>query len=295
MLELATSPDGRWALARAGRQVRLHASGAGPAVGRLELASDDADLAIVHGPPNVVLAVTRANGTTRITLHPTPALEAATGIELPALASLATISGGRLVLLGSDRKQLVIVRATGRGLATHAVDLRDDPAELVVGIERDQLVVGRTRKLEIWDAVSGRALGRLAIELPPAPRTLGAAAGHLWVTRPGSDEIIVYRLSDRRPFQHPVGAPVQRVIAHPASPVLVVVTPRGLFRLHCQAHSVLAIESPWQAGVPTALAQLVVGDDIRLLGSCEGAGDGEAAPWQVPLAGAGWTRPPPAS
>jgi len=134
-------------------------------------------------------------------------------------------------------------------------------------------------------------LRKLALELPPPPRTIGAAAGHLWVTRPGSDEVFVYRLSDGRPFRHYVGAPIEHVISHPGSPLVVLVTARGLVRLHCYAHSLFAIESPWQAGAPTALAQLVIGDDISLLGLTES----DAEPWRVPIGGVGTAVPLEAS
>ncbi|MEO6775722.1 MAG: hypothetical protein ABI467_22370 [Kofleriaceae bacterium] len=286
-LQLATSPDGQWVVARSGRQVQLLAAGAPPALARIELDSDDADLAIVPGPPNVVIAAVRRDGATRITLHFPPELDPTAHVDLPVAASIAAISGGRLVMVSADHKEVSIVRASGRGLASHPVDLQGGTIEFVAGIERNQLVVGHTRKLEVWDAVSGRPLRKLVLELPPPPRTIGTAAGHLWVTRPGSDEVLVYRLSDGRPFRHYVGAPVEHVIAHPTSPLVVLVTARGLVRLHCFAHSLFAIEAPWQAGTPTALAQLVIGEDISLLGMT--AGDPE--PWRVPIGGLGAAVP----
>jgi len=282
-LQLATSPDGQWAIARIGRRVQLLAGGVPPALALLDLDSDDTDLAIVNGPPSVVIAATREASATRITLHFPPELDITARVDLPFAAKIAAISGGRLVMVSADHKQMAIVRASGRGLASHAVDLQGGTVEFVAGIERNQLVVSQTRKLEVWDAVSGRPLRKLALDLPPPPRTVGAAAGHVWVTRPGSDEVFVYRLSDGRPFRHYAGAPIEHVIAHPVSPLVVLVTARGLIRLHCLAHSLFAIESPWQSGVPTALAQLVIGDDISLLGMTER--DGE--PWRVAIGGVG--------
>lgn len=287
ILQLATSPDGQWAVARTGRQVQLLAAGAAPPLARIELDSDDADLAIVNGPPNVLIAAAREGSATRIALHFPPELEPTARIDLNVAAKIAAVSGGRLVMVSADHKEVSIVRASGRGLASHAVDLQGGTIEFVAGIERNQLVVGQTRKLEVWDAVSGRPLRKLALELPPPPRTIGAAAGHLWVTRPGSDEVFVYRLSDGRPFRHYVGAPIEHVIAHPVSPLVVLVTARGLVRLHCFAHSLFTIESPWQVGVPTALAQLVVGDDISLLGMTER----DAEPWRVAIGGVGAAVP----
>jgi hypothetical protein len=59
--------------------------------------------------------------------------------------------------------------------------------------------------------------------------------------------------------------------------VLVLVTERGLVRLHCFAHSLLLIENvPDNRG---ALAQLAVGEDITLLGYTGGGNP----PWQLPL------------
>ncbi|MEO8844683.1 MAG: hypothetical protein ABI591_27645 [Kofleriaceae bacterium] len=282
---LTTTPDGQWAAVRADRQVLLLAAGATPAVGRVDLDSDDADLALVNGPPNVLIAATRSAGATRVTLHYPPELEATARIDLTHSARIAAVSGGRLVMVSADHKEVTIVRASGRGLASHAIDLQSGTIEFVAGIERNQLVVGQTRKLEVWDAVSGRPLRKLALELPPPPRVIGTAAGHMWVTRPGSDEVFVYRLSDGRPFRHYVGAPVEQVIAHPVSPLIVLVTPRGLVRLHCYAHSLFAIDSPWRPNTGTALSQLVIGDDISLLG----ISDDHAEPWRVPIGGVGST------
>jgi len=58
------------------------------------------------------------------------------------------------------------------------------------------------------------------------------------------------------------------------------VTERGLVRLHCFAHSLTAIDAPWKPG--SALAQLVVGDDIQLLGLT----DADHEPWRVAIGGA---------
>ena len=301
---LATSLDGQWAVARTGREVVLLAAGAGPAVGKLELDSDDVDLAMV-GPPAVVVVITRGMaardhsiasageaGTreaaaTKVVLHQPPYLDALARVDLDAPMKLATIIGGRLAVVSTDGRQMAIIRAAARGLASHPIDRGSAIVEFAVGIERDQLLVGQHRKLEVWDAISGRPLRKLALELPPPPRTIGAAAGHIWVTRPGSDEVFIYRLSDGRPFRHYVGAPIDEVVAHPMSPLVVLVTARGLVRLHCFAHSLFTIDAPWQPPTgdasATPLAQLVAGDDISLLGFPGGADE----PWRVAIGGAG--------
>ena len=53
------------------------------------------------------------------------------------------------------------MRAAGRGLALHPVELGDNPVDFAVSIERGQLVIGQPRKLEEWDGMSGRPLRRL--------------------------------------------------------------------------------------------------------------------------------------
>jgi hypothetical protein len=275
---IATSFDGQWATVRRGREVVLLAAGAGPPVGQIELENDDVDLAFV-GPPTVLCAVSRAPEP-KVVLHAPPYLDAAARHDLEQPMKLAAVTGPRLILASMDGKKVVVVRAAGRGLAAQPLDV-GSPVEFAVGLERNQVLFGLMRKLEVWDAVSSRPLLRLQLQLPPPPRTVGAAQGHLWVTRPGSDEVFIYRLSDGRPFRHYVGAPVDEVICHPASPMIVLVTPRGLVRLHCFAHSLLLIDSPWTPGTP--LAQLAVGDDISLLG----IGPTDPEPWRVPIGGAG--------
>jgi hypothetical protein len=275
---IATSLDGQWAAVRRGREVTLFASGAGAPVGRIELESDEADIAFV-GPP-AMLAVVSRQPAAKVTLHQPPYLDAAARLDLDAPLALAAVSGQRMVLLSADGKQVLVVRGAGRALSSQAVDT-GTPAEFAVGLERNQMLLGLLRKLEVWDAVSGRPLLRLQLQLPPPPRQVGAAQGHLWATRPGSDEVYLYRLSDGRPFRHYVGAPVDEVVCHPASPLIVLVTRRGLVRLHCFAHSLAVIDSPWLPGQP--LGQLVAGDDVSLVGIA----DSESEPWRVPISGAG--------
>jgi len=66
-------------------------------------------------------------------------------------------------------------------------------------------------------------------------------------------------------------------------------------RLHCFAHSVTVVDAPWTppaAGADAApLAQLVVGEDVTLLG-VEPGGEVGADPWRVPVAGAHAPAPP---
>jgi hypothetical protein len=289
---ITTSPDGQWAAVRRGREVSLLAAGAGPATSRLELETDDADLVIV-GPPSVLAIVTRgpgpkmegggftpSPGINRIVLYQPPYLEAVARLDLDTAMQIAAVTGPRVALVSRDGKAVTIVRIAGRAMSSQALET-GSPVEFAVGLERNQILFGLLRKLEAWDAVSGRPLLRMQLQLPPPPRTVGPAHGHVWATRPGSDVILVWRLSDGRPFRHQAGAPIDEVICHAASPLLILVTERGLVRLHCFAHSLTVIDAPWQPGM--ALAQLVVGEDINLLGL---APDSEE-PWRVPIGGSG--------
>ncbi|HSJ99924.1 MAG TPA: hypothetical protein VK932_01740, partial [Kofleriaceae bacterium] len=257
---IVTSADGQWTAIRRGREVALLAGGAGAPVGMLELDGDDVDLALV-GPPDVLVAVTR-DGAPRVTLHQPPYLDAVARLDLEEPMRLGAVTGPRFALLSPSGKQVMFVRAAGRALSSQPIDA-GSPAEFVVGLERNQFLLGLLRKLEVWDAVSGRPLLRLQLQLPPAPRTVGAAQGHLWATRPGTADVFVYRLSDGRPFHHRAAAPVEAVICHPASPLLVLVTSAGLVRLHCFAHSLAPLDVPWTED--TELAQLASGEDVALL------------------------------
>lgn len=276
---IVTSPDGQWAAIRRGREISLLAAGAGPPTAQIELETDNADLIIV-GPPNVLVVITRGPGLDRVVLYQPPSLDAVARLDLDQAMALTAVTGSRIVLIAEDKKTLTVVRIAGRALSAHPIDPQS-PIEFAVGLERNQILLSLLKKLEAWDAVSCRPLRRMQVALPPAPRTIGPAHGHLWAIKPDRDAIWVIRMSDGRPFSHQVGAPIDEVIYHPGSPLLIVVTPRGLVRLHCFAHSLTVIDAPWQPGMP--LAQLVVGDDISLLG----LGEHDDEPWRVPIGGAG--------
>ena len=275
---LATSPGGQWVAIRRGEQISLLSGGGGAAAAKVDIGSDDADVAFVGPPPMLVVLV--RNVAPRVMLYQPPNLEVVARHDLDRPMNIVAITGQRVALLSADHKRLAIVRIAPTALAAQSIDL-DAPADFVVGLDKNQLLVSVQRKLEVWDATTGRPSLRMQLQLPPPPRTVGAAQGHVWVTRPSADDVILYRLSDGRPFRHVVGAPTTEVVANPASPILVVGTARGLVRLHCFAHSLTVVDAPWTPGTPTA--QLVVNDEnITLLG----LGDG-AEPWRVPLVGSG--------
>jgi hypothetical protein len=271
---LATSHDGQWAVARDGRELTLFAN-ASAAAAKVELDSDDVDIALV-GPPTGLVVVSRTENRGTVLLYAPPTFELAARLDLEQASKIGALMGPRFALLSPDSKQCHVVRSAGRALAIQKLET-SGPIEFVVGLERNQLMLGLLKKVEVWDAVSGRPLLRPQFQLPPAPRILGTAAGHMWAMREGGDEIFVYRLSDGRPFRHYAGSAIREVVSHPGSPVLVLVTERGLVRLHCFAHSLLLIDNvPEERG---ALAQLAIGEDITLLGYVGGG----RPPWQLPL------------
>jgi len=276
---IATSPDGQWAVVRTDRTLSLLAAGAGPAIAKLELDGDDVDFALV-GPPTQLVTVTRSDAGNKIMLYQPPYLEAVARLDLEIPAKLVAITGPRFAVVSPDAMHCMVVRASGRALATQKLEVAG-PIEFVVGLERNQLLFGLHKKLEVWDAVSGRPLLRPQFQLPPSPRVLGPAHGHLWAQRIGSEELFVYRLSDGRPFRHHLGSPIREVVSHPASPLIVLATDTSLTKLHCFAHTHSRLENV--PSPPTALAQLAVGEDISLLGL---PADGDE-PWRIILGGSG--------
>lgn len=276
-LSLATSPDGQWAVAREGRELTLFASAA-TAVAKLALDSDDVDVALV-GPPTALVLISRSENRATVTLYSPPNFELMARLDLDSAAKLVAVTGPRLAVVSPDGTQCLVVRSAGRALAAQKLETAG-PIEFVVGLERNQLMLGLLKKIEVWDAVSGRPLLRPQFQLPPPPRVLGTAAGHMWAMRHGGDELFVYRLSDGRPFRHNAGSQIREVISHPASPVLVLVTERGLVRLHCYAHSLQLLDNvPEPRG---ALALFAVGEDVAVVGYT----GGETPPWQLQLTAA---------
>ena len=278
---LATSHDSQWAVLRRGRTLSLYASGA--LVRTLTLPDEDDAITFV-GPPTVLARVSNAHAPvpTRIELLSLPSLAVAAHLDLDARLKLFAVNGPRLALVGPDHlghlTKVVVVRTAGHGLAAQPLDTNGVPVENIAGTGERWWLVLRKDAQQFNDAISARLIGRPQLPLPPAPRMIGAALGHVWVTPTNSETLFIYRMSDGRPFRHHAGATIQAVICHPASPVIVVVTPRGLVRLHCQAHSLSLIESPW---VPnTDLALLAPGaEDVSLLGIPP---DSET-PWRVPI------------
>jgi hypothetical protein len=275
--------DGQWAIRRKGREVSLYALGGALAAPKKKLTLPDENDALVWvGPPHVLARVSNAHAPvpTRVELIG-PDLTPNAKLDLDSKFSLAGVSGARLALVGPDPQdaltKVVIVRTAGTGLAAQPLDVNGVPVEHVVGVPDHFLFVLRKDAIHLYDAVSSRSVARPQLPLPPAPRTIGSAHGHVWCTHASTSDIYVYRLSDGRPFRHLVGAAIEQVISHPSSPVIVIITPRGPVRLHCQAHSLTLIDCPWAPGTDYALVPGATPDDASLVGL---APDNDV-PWRV--------------
>lgn len=281
---LATSHDGQWAIRRRGREVALYATATlGSPQKTLTLAADDDEVALV-GPPTVLVRISHAHAPvpTRVELFSVPALAPVAKLDLDATLSLAATVGPRLALVGPDVQgaltKVTVVRTAGTALAAQPLEVHGVPVENIVGVGTDQfLVVMRKDAIALYHAVSSRPAGKPNLPLPPPPRAIGAALGHAWATHASTDALFVYRLSDGRPFRHAVGAVVERVVCHPASPVIVPVTPRGLVRLHCNAHALTLLDSPYAPGSDLALVPGATPDQVSLIGV---APDGDV-PWRI--------------
>jgi hypothetical protein len=225
---------------------------------------------------NHLIVTSRFGNDTKVTSLAVPGLATMAELVLPGTWQPMCISGQRVALLSDDRLHVAIVRVASRslGLAQFHVPM---PIEFVVPLDRQLIMIGTAKKIEAWDPVTCIASTKYNFGLPPAPRTIGSAQGHVWVTRPSCDVITVIRLSDGRSFPHLLGVDAGNVISDLLSPYLVIETKQGLVRLHCYAHTLLALGTP--AATAYALAQ--DGDDTLLFGMS----DDDAMPWRAALSG----------
>ncbi len=277
---LVASNDGRWLALRRGTQVAVVTTNAPEVRGTLELPTADVDLALV-GTPAMLAIVTVAPPAVQLYRLPQgasgEALLLVAQLDLPSPSRIAAITGPRLALLSGSGK-VAFVRVTARALAMQTVD-PGSPVDLAVGLDRDQVLMALTaRRIEVWDAAVNRPALRLQLQLPAAPRVVGAAKGHLWAYRTGDEDIYIFRLSDGRPFRHHAGAPILGVASTLASPYVVVTTSRGLVRLNCFAHSMHALDAPWSPG--TAMTMIGADEDVTLVGLPAIAADGSLDVWR---------------
>jgi hypothetical protein len=278
---IATSPDGQWIAVRQSARVQLYTQ-AGDIAGEASLTTSDVDLAIV-GPPTTVVAVERHDDETALIALAAPGLGETARVTLDGSHELAATTGPRLALIERRAHSLCVLRASGRAFMSQPCDA-GGPVELVASLDRNQLLVVLAKRLEVWDAVSARPLLRPSFTLPPAPRRIGAATGHVWCYQPGGTELVLYRLSDGRPFAHRLGAPIEAVVAHPAAPYVVAVTAAGLFRIQAFAHTTDRITAPpaeaygLAAAATVSLGPTVTGTDLQLVGALA-----DGPPWRQPL------------
>lgn len=241
------------------------------------------DLELPHRAPgatmlfcngSIVVAQTIDDQTT-ISALSIPGLAVAAQLPLPGTWSMCCVTGQRVALLAANGQRVALIRVASKALSLIEFEL-GAPAEFVLPLEKQQILIGTGKKLEAYDALTGRPTMRVNVALPPAPRTLGTAQGHLWITRPGSDSLLIVRLSDGRTFPHVVGAEPLHSYSDLRSPYLVIQTAQGLCRLHCFAHSLVAI------GTPAADAYTLQpnGDETVLVGMA----DNDATPWRASLA-----------
>lgn len=284
---LAVSFDGQWAFRRRGRDVALYSLGSLAAPKKKITLPDDSDALVWVGPPTVLARVSNVHEPvpTRVELLSVPDLTPVAKLDLDAKLTLAAVTGARLALVGPDVQgaltKVVVVRTAGTGLGAQPIDVHGVPVEHVVGVAPNQLLfVLRKDAMILFDAVSSRQLGKPALPLPPAPRTLGNAYLHAWAIHASTPDVFVYRLSDGRPFRHAAGGAIEQMISHPGSPIIVPVTGRGPIRLHCQAHSLTLIDCPYTAGSDLAIVPGAPVDEVSLIGI---APDGDV-PWRVSLA-----------
>jgi hypothetical protein len=134
---------------------------------------------------------------------------------------------------------------------------------------------------------------RPAFALPPAPRAIGACAGHVWCHQIGGRELVLFRLSDGRPFAHRLGSPISAVASHPATAYLVAITDSGPMRIQAFAHTIDRFSTPPAeafaiAGALTSSAGPggAPASEVRLVGAAA-----EGPPWIIPLLEAGATEP----
>ena len=273
-VSLAASPDGAWIARKAGARLSLHPAARLADAATVELDTDDFDLTFA-GPPDQLVAVVRGPIATQVLLYNPPDLEIAARGELDGRAELQGVSGPRLALIAGEHRKLALVRCAPRALVVQPTD-SEPMIENVVGLEDNKLLVCWAKKLEQWDAVLRRAMLRLNLPLPPAPRLLGAAKGAFWSAHVGGDSVYAYRASDGRAFEHRIGGAVVSVASHLHSPTLVVATAHDLVRIHIFAHTTVSMGNRGAA----ALAQAVTPAGEATIYGCD---DGDAL-WRASLA-----------
>lgn len=286
---IATSPDGQWIGVRQGAELRLYTA-TGAESGAATLSTADADIAIV-GPPVTMIVVERPEGETALAALAVPGLGETARVTVDGAQQLVATTGPRLALLTRGSHRLAVLRTSGRAFMSQACD-PGGPVELIAGLDRNQLLLVLHKRLEILDAVSCRPVLRPAFALPPAPRAIGACAGHVWCHQIGGRELVLFRLSDGRPFAHRLGSPIIAVAAHPATAYVVAITESGPMRIQAFAHTIDRFTVPpaeayaLAGGMTSSTGPSgAPGSELRLVGAAA-----EGPPWIVPLLDPGATE-----
>jgi hypothetical protein len=282
---IAASPDGQWIAVRQGTDVGLWPLAGGERAGSVTFASSDLDLAIV-GPPTAVIVVERSGGETAVIALEPPGLGETARVTVDGNHDLVTTTGPRLVMINRANDALGVLRCAGRAFMGQQAD-PGGPVELAAGLDKNQLLLVLAKRIEVWDAVSCRPVLRPSFTLPPPPRRIGPAAGHVWSYQPGKTELVLYRLSDGRPFAHGLGSPIEAVASHPAAPYVVAVTTAGLYRIHAFAHTIETLTAPAAEVYGVAIAPGggtsatgAPASHVRIIGV-----DVAGGPWRRPILG----------
>ncbi len=172
-----------------------------------------------------------------------PGLGEATRCALPAGSNVRAIVGERVVL-DAGGLEATVARFLGKKIDRSSFTMKL-PAQHVLAQEEHRVLVVNPQATELLDTVSKRVSSRVQLPLPPAPREVGAThqLRYVWTFRPGRHELFIVRLSDGRPFQQLMDAPITAVLASVNGPWVVVCTEAGPRRLHVQTLAVHALDA----------------------------------------------------
>ncbi|MCE9575168.1 MAG: hypothetical protein K8W52_18595, partial [Deltaproteobacteria bacterium] len=270
---IAASPAADYLAVRRGDLLTLVAAETLEVVAETRLGGDDADLAFAGAPAQLLVLLRPAGRTPELRLYNPPSLEAVAGVEIPAPARMVAITGPRAGIISGAPANLVVARCAPRAVTAQPADVGGQ-LDLVIGLDRNQLLLATPRRLEIWDAMSRRAMLRLNLTLPPAPRIGGAAEGHVWVAQPGGKSVIIYRLSDGRTYEQPIGGALRWGVSDPGAAQAVFGTSNGAVRVNVLTRSAMTLELPATAAAALAAPK----SGAMLFGVSD---DGVA--WRLPL------------
>jgi hypothetical protein len=175
-----------------------------------------------------------------------PSLTEAARCAVPAGSNVRAVVGERAVLDtgGGSGLDATVARFLGKKIDLSSFTLKVPPLHFLAQEEHHVMVVN-AQTTELVDCVSKRVQAVMALPLPPPPREVGVThqLRYVWTFRPGRPELIVVRLSDGRPFQQVLDAPIENVFASVSGPWVVASTEDGPRRVHVQTLAVHAVEA----------------------------------------------------